>query len=359
MLGISRIDNLLLRKGVNFKDILLDVYEEQQGQMVYKNLIVYSAMQICLVDIFKHLEIVPDYVAGFSVGEVIAAYCDGALSLEQTVFCLHYLGDELQNACEENHLDKKGDGFVFMDAVADTSTYTHPVLKFILTFTVLGSSLLFHLEELIPQPKRFSNRHLSSLKVNGYLDLCTANYLLQALLETKPSSTHLPTDTLLLEIGDTKTDHGSYKFTSSELHQGLTPFLELLGGSVLQTQPLPPPTNLPFQTLLGRSRNQPPEPLPESRLPSEQGHAFDFTSHQVEPQRGLVRRFLPTQGRNQERRAHLQLPAERERMELPGGARDRREEPVPRHRISFSGLGNDVDDAGEARHRYRRGVREC
>lgn len=91
----------MLTKGVNFKDILLDIIEHVQVT-IYKQLIVFGALQICLVDVFKSLNIFPEVTFGVSDGAFIAAYCDGNLTLEQTIVCIHILGNALNDHFQNN-----------------------------------------------------------------------------------------------------------------------------------------------------------------------------------------------------------------------------------------------------------------
>lgn len=107
-------------KGTNFKEILLDIIENVQIT-IYKKLVVFSALQICLADIFKHLTLNPDYIFGLLDGEFIAAYCLGRLTLEQTVLCIHSLGNALDTLYEENNKGKLNDQFDLKEAIPEIS----------------------------------------------------------------------------------------------------------------------------------------------------------------------------------------------------------------------------------------------
>lgn len=61
-----------------------------------------TCIQIALVDVLRHIEISPDYILGHSNGELVAAYTDGAMTLEQTVLSAYYKGKLLN---EENTHD--------------------------------------------------------------------------------------------------------------------------------------------------------------------------------------------------------------------------------------------------------------
>lgn len=116
-------------KGTNFKEILLDIIENVQIT-IYKKLVVFSALQICLVDTFKHLNLHPDYVYGVLDGEFIAAYCDGRLTLEQTVFCIHCLGNALDTLHEENNKGKPNSDFDLKESIPEISKCFPLALKF-------------------------------------------------------------------------------------------------------------------------------------------------------------------------------------------------------------------------------------
>lgn len=99
-----RIEIILLSKQVDLKHILYGVHNECHSE-TYVNLMARSVLYICLTDVFKRVGIVPSYVTGTSAGKLIAAYCDGRLTMKQTVLYLHYLNDELSKNPEMNHGD--------------------------------------------------------------------------------------------------------------------------------------------------------------------------------------------------------------------------------------------------------------
>lgn len=61
-----------------------------------------TCIQIALVDVLQHIETPVDFILGHSNGELVAAYADGALTLEQTVLSAYYKGKLL---LEENTID--------------------------------------------------------------------------------------------------------------------------------------------------------------------------------------------------------------------------------------------------------------
>lgn len=77
-------------KGVNITDIIFGNSETNGHFEESTNLILGTiCVQVALVDILKTLDVSSDYFIGCSIGEVAAAYADGSLSLEQTVYVAH------------------------------------------------------------------------------------------------------------------------------------------------------------------------------------------------------------------------------------------------------------------------------
>lgn len=212
----------MLRKGTNFKDILLDVIENSQIT-IYKNMIVYAALQISLVDVFKQLNIVPDSILGFTTGEFIAAYCDGTLTLEQTVLCIHYLGSELETLFEEEK--NKINNFNLRETMKKIRMFIDELCnrKLLLTFNILGTQFLLDLQEVVPQPKLFTKKYL----LRG---VCTPETFLNSLDDTATIDAHLKCvaeNTLLLNVGDKNVSNHS--ITPTELTNGPTTLLKLIG----------------------------------------------------------------------------------------------------------------------------------
>lgn len=53
--------------------------------------------QICIADLLKKLKIPLSVTAGYSCGELVCAYFDGALTLEETLQCAYIFNNELGN----------------------------------------------------------------------------------------------------------------------------------------------------------------------------------------------------------------------------------------------------------------------
>lgn len=83
-------------KGVNITDIIFGNSGSNGHFEDSSNSILGTVcVQVALVDILKTLDVSTDYFIGCSIGEVAAAYADGSLSLEQTVYVAHAIAVSL------------------------------------------------------------------------------------------------------------------------------------------------------------------------------------------------------------------------------------------------------------------------
>ena len=73
-------------------DLFRALLEEDDSIMdkIFVVNIVIVAVQIALVDLFNDLDIKPDIIIGYSLGELVSAYCDGCLSHEQAILIAFY-----------------------------------------------------------------------------------------------------------------------------------------------------------------------------------------------------------------------------------------------------------------------------
>lgn len=44
------------------------------------------------MDLLTHIDIVPDYMIGHSIGDLICEYVDGRLNVEETILMAYYIG---------------------------------------------------------------------------------------------------------------------------------------------------------------------------------------------------------------------------------------------------------------------------
>lgn len=85
--SIQRIHNLLVKKGINLKEILFD--DKLDNQIL--NYLGYISVQLAIVDLLKTLNLTPDKVFGYSLGEIICGYYDGVLTLEEALHCSYVI----------------------------------------------------------------------------------------------------------------------------------------------------------------------------------------------------------------------------------------------------------------------------
>ena len=75
------------------KILISDLIELVNGQkqlaQVIEVFVCIVAIQIALIDLFKHINILPDGIVGHSLGEIACAYCDGAIDRRQAL-CVAY-----------------------------------------------------------------------------------------------------------------------------------------------------------------------------------------------------------------------------------------------------------------------------
>lgn len=143
---IQRCHEALLPHNVKLFDIIDNYRNEASDELnmssnssVAFNLYVV-ALQIGLIEVLANLGIFPDKLLGNSMGEFIAAYCDGALSLEETIvstyfFSLVWLNNNEEGTQGDNILDKQ----------------VHPDSK-------VNEKLLNQLKKIITTAKPFSNK---------------------------------------------------------------------------------------------------------------------------------------------------------------------------------------------------------
>lgn len=55
-------------------------------------------MQIGLVDLLTHIGILPDYMTGYSAGDLICEYVRGNFTVEETILMAYYMGIALEQS---------------------------------------------------------------------------------------------------------------------------------------------------------------------------------------------------------------------------------------------------------------------
>nr|XP_012234197.1 PREDICTED: LOW QUALITY PROTEIN: fatty acid synthase-like [Linepithema humile] len=88
---IEKCDTILKMYGINIIDILTNKHKDIFNDIL-NSLVGITVMQVGLIDLLKSVNIVPDYVAGHSIGELCCAYATGNFTLEQVILSSYYIG---------------------------------------------------------------------------------------------------------------------------------------------------------------------------------------------------------------------------------------------------------------------------
>lgn len=80
-------------KRVDF-DLIYTITTDDQNifDSIVNSITGIAAIQIALIDLLRILEVPVDYIIGHSAGEMLCAYADGALTMEQAIFGAYYKG---------------------------------------------------------------------------------------------------------------------------------------------------------------------------------------------------------------------------------------------------------------------------
>lgn len=102
--AIDRCAKVLKEKfDFDLYNILLTTNENELNEL-QNALAGTAAVQIALTNLLKSVNIIPDGVLGHSAGEVMAAYADGALELEQAIQCSFVRAKAVQDAYKANQV---------------------------------------------------------------------------------------------------------------------------------------------------------------------------------------------------------------------------------------------------------------
>ena len=82
---------------IDLIDILL-TEDEAKLKPIVTHFVAISAMQIALLDVINYLGIQPEKIIGHSFSEILCAYADGCLTLEQTMLCSYWRGKVVENS---------------------------------------------------------------------------------------------------------------------------------------------------------------------------------------------------------------------------------------------------------------------
>ncbi|KAK9884291.1 hypothetical protein WA026_005243 [Henosepilachna vigintioctopunctata] len=93
--AIERIQNILIKKNVNITEVIHGS-QSLKDCTVFHHVLGNIALQIGIIDILKELQVEPDVIVGYALGELSCAYFDGSLTLEQIVLASYEIGIHLQ-----------------------------------------------------------------------------------------------------------------------------------------------------------------------------------------------------------------------------------------------------------------------
>ncbi|KYM98433.1 Fatty acid synthase [Cyphomyrmex costatus] len=108
--AIKKCDNVLKPYGISVIDILTKK-EENICKNAINPFLGIVAIQIGLVDFLTCLGITPDYMIGHSAGELVCAYADKCLTIEQTILSAYFIG----LACAEETIIQSSMAIVNID----------------------------------------------------------------------------------------------------------------------------------------------------------------------------------------------------------------------------------------------------
>ncbi|KAJ1522851.1 hypothetical protein ONE63_001999 [Megalurothrips usitatus] len=242
---IERMHAVLVPKGLDLKAVITETGPEAFNNIL-KSFVGITACQIALTNVLKAVGVVPDFIVGHSVGELGCAYADGCLTEEQTILAAYARGvastqaplikgmmaaiglghkdirprlpPSIDVACHNSatsctlsgpaedvktFVKQLSDEGVFARAVnvsdiAYHSRYIQPAAPF----------LREQLEKVIPNPKRRSNKWVSTSVPEDQLEsdlakYCSAAYQTNNLLSPvlfEEALTYIPQQALVVEV---------------------------------------------------------------------------------------------------------------------------------------------------------------
>ncbi|KAK0166753.1 hypothetical protein PV327_004242 [Microctonus hyperodae] len=89
--AIKKCDNILKSRGVDIYDILTNTKNSTHDNVLYSTVGI-AAVQIGLVDLLKSINILPDKIIGYSMGELGCSYADGCFTAEETILAAYFRG---------------------------------------------------------------------------------------------------------------------------------------------------------------------------------------------------------------------------------------------------------------------------
>ncbi|XP_052751981.1 fatty acid synthase-like isoform X2 [Galleria mellonella] len=89
--AIDKCHEALEPKGVNLTKIVTE-HNHTNYDNILNTFLVTTAIQIGLTDVLKSVNIQPDYIIGYGIGELVCAYADDCFTIEQTILAAYCQG---------------------------------------------------------------------------------------------------------------------------------------------------------------------------------------------------------------------------------------------------------------------------
>ncbi|KAL0119902.1 hypothetical protein PUN28_007965 [Cardiocondyla obscurior] len=89
--AIKKCDNVLKSYGILITDILTSDNKNICDNII-KLLLGLVGLQIGIIDLLTSINIVPDFIIGHSIGEIVCGYADGCLTAEETILSAYFIG---------------------------------------------------------------------------------------------------------------------------------------------------------------------------------------------------------------------------------------------------------------------------
>lgn len=159
---LFRCQKILIEKDVN----LINILTSKDANIFENNINItvgITAIQLAFVDLLKTIQIAPNHMIGYSIGEVACAYSDGALSVEQAILCSYFIGLASKTQKTESGLTK-------------------------------------NLRKVIPSPKKRSAVWIATTEDVELSRTCSAEYLVHSLSCPTILQRPIPKDAVVIEI---------------------------------------------------------------------------------------------------------------------------------------------------------------
>ncbi|KAL3237288.1 hypothetical protein MRX96_022055 [Rhipicephalus microplus] len=242
--SVRKSHELLKPYGINLMDIMTG--ESTCNPTLVSVLVSIVAIQVALVDLLHAVGLRPDGLIGHSIGEICCAYVDGCLTAEQTLLCAYWRGccveqknlpqgamaavgltwEEAAKRCPEDvyPVCHNAEDSVTISGHAEAVAKVVAELKSENIFArevnsldnafhckhidCIGPALYEALTQVIPEPKRRSERWISSSVAESRWceplgQYCSAEYQTNNFLSPvlfREALQHVPNDAILVEI---------------------------------------------------------------------------------------------------------------------------------------------------------------